>query len=347
MPGAGLVRVSVVAGERRADLALPGAIPVAELLPELCRALGTLDAQTAYAGYELRTSEGRALTSDTGLIFQGVEDGSVLTIVSGVDQEPPRVYDDVVEAMADAVESDLRPWDPASGRRTALTTGGAAARAGCAGPGTATSRRRGRVGRRRGRPGARRRGDRAGPGPRRARRRRGAGLGRRRLRRRRRTDRSPGRARARAAHGAGGQRRPRGGAGGPARARRATCLDGAGRGRRGDRSRLQRHPGRLHLRGRSRLRRGTHRRGADRQRAAVGRAGLDGHARRPGALARRPGRRATTDRRRSTSGGTRGSVTRSCWRSPPPSACCSCSSHRSRSASESPEPSSCRSPAAC
>ncbi len=121
--GAGLVRVSVVAGERRADLALPGAIPVAELLPELCRALGTLDAQTAYAGYELRTSEGRGLTSDTGLIFQGVEDGSVLTIVSGVDQEPPRVYDDVVEAMADAVESDLRPWDPASGRRTALTTG--------------------------------------------------------------------------------------------------------------------------------------------------------------------------------------------------------------------------------
>ena len=123
VPGAGLVRVSVVAGERRADLALPGAIPVAELLPELCRTVGALDGQTAYAGYELRTSEGRALSGDTGLTFQGIEDGSVLTIVSGVDQAPPRVYDDVVEAMADAVESDMRPWDPASGRRTALTTG--------------------------------------------------------------------------------------------------------------------------------------------------------------------------------------------------------------------------------
>ena len=119
--GAGLVRVSVVAGGRRADLALPGAVPVAELLPELARAVGVLDGQTAYAGYWLLTSDGRRLSGDTGLTFQGVEDGEVLTVASGVDEEPPRVYDDIVEAMADAVESDLRPWEPAAGRRTALT----------------------------------------------------------------------------------------------------------------------------------------------------------------------------------------------------------------------------------
>jgi type VII secretion integral membrane protein EccD len=119
---AGLVRVSVVAGERRADLALPGALPVAELLPELARAVGVLDPQTAYAGYTLLTSDGRRLSGDTGLTFQGVEDGGVLTVVSGVDEEPPRVYDDIVEAMADAVEHDMRPWEPASGRRTALAT---------------------------------------------------------------------------------------------------------------------------------------------------------------------------------------------------------------------------------
>lgn len=39
---------------------------------------------------------------------------------AGVDDAPPRVYDDVVEAMADAVERDLPPWSPAAGRRTAL-----------------------------------------------------------------------------------------------------------------------------------------------------------------------------------------------------------------------------------
>ena len=111
----------MVAGERRADLALPGALPVAELLPELARAVGVLDGQTAYGGYSLLTSDGRTLSGDTGLTFQGVEDGGVLTISSGVDEEPPRVYDDIVEAMADAVENDMRPWEPAAGRRTALS----------------------------------------------------------------------------------------------------------------------------------------------------------------------------------------------------------------------------------
>src|SRR5699024_9872737 len=43
---------------------------------------------------------------------------------AGVDDASPRVYDDVVEAMADAVERDLEPWEPAAGRRTALTAAG-------------------------------------------------------------------------------------------------------------------------------------------------------------------------------------------------------------------------------
>ncbi|WP_186449669.1 type VII secretion integral membrane protein EccD, partial [Nocardioides sp. J9] len=71
-----------------------GAVPVAELLPEL--------------------------GPDTGLTLQGVEDGGLLTVTAGVDEPPPRVYDDVVEAMADVVEEDLEPWRPATGRRTAL-----------------------------------------------------------------------------------------------------------------------------------------------------------------------------------------------------------------------------------
>jgi type VII secretion integral membrane protein EccD len=118
----GLVRVTVVAGERKEDLALPGSLPVAELLPELVRLVGLLDAQTAHAGYSLVTPNGRRLTGDRGLTLQGVEDGGVLTVTSGLDAEPPRVYDDIVEAMADAVEQDMRPWEPAAGRRTALSS---------------------------------------------------------------------------------------------------------------------------------------------------------------------------------------------------------------------------------
>jgi type VII secretion integral membrane protein EccD len=120
----GLVRVTVASGTRRVDLVLPGAVPVAELVPELARSVGLLDAGTVYGGYRLVTAEGRELATDAGLVIQGVEDGGLITVAAGVDDEPPRVYDDVVEAMTDIVEHDLRPWSPAAGRRTALWAAG-------------------------------------------------------------------------------------------------------------------------------------------------------------------------------------------------------------------------------
>jgi type VII secretion integral membrane protein EccD len=120
----GLVRVTVASGTRRVDLVLPGAVPVAELVPELARSVGLLDPVTVYGGYRLVTQEGRELAEDAGLIMQGIEDGGLLTVAAGVDDEPPRVYDDVVEAMTDVVERDLKPWEPASGRRTALSAAG-------------------------------------------------------------------------------------------------------------------------------------------------------------------------------------------------------------------------------
>lgn len=116
----GLVHVTVASGSRRVDLVLPGSIPVAELVPELARSVGLLDATTVYGGYRLVTQDGRELATDAGLTMQGVQDGGLLTVSAGVDDEPPRVYDDVVEAMADVVEHDLMPWQPAAGRRAAL-----------------------------------------------------------------------------------------------------------------------------------------------------------------------------------------------------------------------------------
>lgn len=120
----GLVRVTVTSGTRRVDLVLPGAVPVAELLPELARSVGLLDPATVHGGYRVGTADGRRLVPDTGLTLQGVEDGGLLTVTAGVDDPAPRVYDDVVEAMADVVENDLQPWQPASGRRTALLAAG-------------------------------------------------------------------------------------------------------------------------------------------------------------------------------------------------------------------------------
>lgn len=119
-----LVRVTVASGSRRVDLVLPGAVPLAELVPELARSVGLLDPMTVHGGYRVLTAEGRLLGTDAGLVVQGVEDGALLTVAAGVDDPAPRVYDDVVEAMTDVVERDLRPWSPASGRCTALGAAG-------------------------------------------------------------------------------------------------------------------------------------------------------------------------------------------------------------------------------
>ncbi|CAN5597601.1 hypothetical protein BH11ACT8_BH11ACT8_34820 [soil metagenome] len=116
----GLVRVTVASGTRRVDLVLPGAIPVVELVPELARSVGLLDSATVYGGYQLVTSEGRRLAGDSGLTLQGVEDGTLITVTAGADVAGTPVYDDIVEAMTDVVEHDLKPWEAASGRRTAL-----------------------------------------------------------------------------------------------------------------------------------------------------------------------------------------------------------------------------------
>ena len=99
-----LVRVTVASGSRRVDLVLPGAVPLAEMVPELARSVGLLDPMTVHGGYRVRTAEGRLLATDAGLVVQGVEDGALLAVTAGVDDPAPRVYDDVVEAMTDVVE---------------------------------------------------------------------------------------------------------------------------------------------------------------------------------------------------------------------------------------------------
>ena len=116
--------MTVAGGTRRADLVVPGTVPVAELIPALARILGLLDAATVHRGYRLVTPVGRELTGDAGLVGQGVEDGDLLVLAVGAEEAAPRVYDDPGEAAAEVVERELRPWDQASGRRLATVAAG-------------------------------------------------------------------------------------------------------------------------------------------------------------------------------------------------------------------------------
>jgi hypothetical protein len=118
-----LLRVTAVAGGRRSDLAVPGEVAVAELVPDLARAVGLLDPAAVYAGYRLH-AHGHALRPDRGLREQGVDDGALLAVEVD-DSTPPLSCDDVAEAAADAVQR-RRPWQPADTRRTTLVAGVAA-----------------------------------------------------------------------------------------------------------------------------------------------------------------------------------------------------------------------------
>lgn len=119
---ASLVRVSVSSGTRRADLGVPGGIPVVELVPELARELGVLDAGNASHGFRLVVRGGVLLDPDRSLAAQGVTDGTVLSLET-VDVTTDKVYDDVVEAVADVVETQFAPW---TARHSAGTAVGAA-----------------------------------------------------------------------------------------------------------------------------------------------------------------------------------------------------------------------------
>ncbi|PKW28046.1 EsaB/YukD family protein [Phycicoccus duodecadis] len=119
---ASLVRVSVSSGTRRADLGVPGGIPVVEIVPELARELGVLDSAQASHGFRLVAGGGTVVDPDRSLAAQGIADGTMLSL-EVVDPSTDKVYDDVVEAVADVVETQFAPW---TARHSAGTAVGAA-----------------------------------------------------------------------------------------------------------------------------------------------------------------------------------------------------------------------------
>lgn len=115
-----LLRITAVSGGRRSDLVVPGGVAVAELVPDLARAVGLLDPAAVYAGYRL-LARGRPLRPDRGLREQGVEDGALLAVATAADPVVP-AHDDLAEAVAEEVDRS-RAWEPADTRRTTAVAG--------------------------------------------------------------------------------------------------------------------------------------------------------------------------------------------------------------------------------
>ncbi|MGF1648548.1 MAG: type VII secretion integral membrane protein EccD [Kineosporiaceae bacterium] len=121
-PGPELARVTVVAPDRRLDIAVPERARVAELLPGLlARAGDTLaDDGEKHGGWRLRTETGTPLDADRSLAEQEIRDGHRLYLVPGADDWPEVDYDDVVEAIAQGARARLPDWTPGTTRTAAL-----------------------------------------------------------------------------------------------------------------------------------------------------------------------------------------------------------------------------------
>jgi type VII secretion integral membrane protein EccD len=105
------VRVTVATGPRRADLAVPSEVPIAEVLPTITQRCG-IDLRALAAGPRLARLTGELLDPSVPLAALGVVDGDVLVLESATAPSPVFVHDDLAEAVAEAA-ADVR-W-----RRTA------------------------------------------------------------------------------------------------------------------------------------------------------------------------------------------------------------------------------------
>lgn len=106
----GFCRLTVAGSERRVDLALPDDVPLADLYPEVLRLSRETLREGEPAGFHLVRRDGSVLDPALSLAAQRVLDGELLLLRPFSQSLPAPVYDDVVEAVAAAVQRDLRRW---------------------------------------------------------------------------------------------------------------------------------------------------------------------------------------------------------------------------------------------
>jgi type VII secretion integral membrane protein EccD len=125
-------RVTVVAPRTRIDLALPSDIAVASLLPMLLTMAGesSADGGSTHGGWCLAKLGGDAIDPDRSLNSLGVVDGDLLQIRRRNDNPPPPLFDDVVDAIAQAAPDSYRPWTAHTARTLGMIAAGSALLAG-------------------------------------------------------------------------------------------------------------------------------------------------------------------------------------------------------------------------
>ncbi|WP_199042894.1 EsaB/YukD family protein [Glycomyces salinus] len=132
--------VTLVGPETTRDMALPGDVPVAELMPEMLRTTGVLEDHPETASvWSLTTSDGTVIDRASTLGGAAVADGQALLLTESTATSLPATVEDVRDGVEDAVDGDGVRWDPGVGRLLAVGTAGLLIGAAAFAPGTDAS----------------------------------------------------------------------------------------------------------------------------------------------------------------------------------------------------------------
>ncbi|MFC4001522.1 type VII secretion integral membrane protein EccD [Prauserella oleivorans] len=121
-------RVTVVAPRTRIDVALPADVAVADLMPMLLEMAKEVspDGGARHGGWALAKLGDAPLDPSRTLASLGVVDGELLQLRKRNENPPPPLYDDVVDAIAEAEPDSFRPWTKETARRIGHIAGGLA-----------------------------------------------------------------------------------------------------------------------------------------------------------------------------------------------------------------------------
>lgn len=117
-------RVTVVNGGRRVDLALPSALPLSEVLPQLLGYCAPDSPPDRPVAWTLARLGGGPLNLSSTLAEAGVTDGEVLELRGEHEQVRPAYVEDVRDVLEDRMDETARPWEPATTIGFSLVAGG-------------------------------------------------------------------------------------------------------------------------------------------------------------------------------------------------------------------------------
>ena len=117
----GYCRVTVTGPDKWADLALPGTVSVATLMPQVVRVCSPDPEGLQAAAWSLARVDGTPLASGGSLHDAGILDGDVLLLRKEAAPERPTFVDDVRGAVEDRVDETAWLWRPSTTLGLGLT----------------------------------------------------------------------------------------------------------------------------------------------------------------------------------------------------------------------------------